>query len=115
MNQKKSNVWGNFILALKLSFTKEKILAFLKQRVVTTAIKKIATITSLGGVKGWLANYIVEYLYDEVGQPVVLLSLRKLNYTYEVIEGKVLIKKLDDAKRDHDQEEYDSIVDDILS
>lgn len=69
---------------------------------------------ALGGFRGWLIKVIVKHFFEEIGEPIIKASFIQLNYTYDRIEGKILIKKLKDAKNENNQTAYDNTTDIIF-
>lgn len=104
----KASIWQR----IKSYFTKEKIMAFLKGEFVKFALKKILGSAAAGGFKAWLVKFIITELYEEIGEPIIRAGLNLEGYTYDKVEGKVLIKKLREADNEAD---YDSTIDDILN
>ena len=91
---------------------KDQFIKFLRGEAVKLALKKILGSAAAGGFKAWLVSFVVKELYDEIGEPLVRAALNRVGYTYDKIEGKVLIKKLREADNEAD---YDSTIDDILN
>lgn len=112
---KPNKLWAAFVAYFKATFSKEKIVAFFKKKFVTEAFKIIFGSAVFGGFYGWVAKYILENYYDEVGEPIIEAGLRKVGYVYHKVEGKILIKKLVKAQGEGNEDSYDDIVDDILS
>jgi hypothetical protein len=91
---------------------KENLINFLRGHAVKLALKKILGSAAAGGFKAWLVKYVITELYDEIGEPLVRAAVNRIGYTYDKVEGKVLIKKLNEAQNEAD---YDSTIDDILN
>lgn len=100
-NQNKS-FWRGFsdslLLMIKGMFTKEKVIAFLKGSAVKFAIKKILGAALTGGFKVWLIKFIVTELFEEIAEPLIKLSFRKVGYYYHVKEGAHVLEKIEDAE-----------------
>lgn len=69
---------------------------------------------TLGGFKVWVLKLLVEYFYDSVAKPMMLLALRKGGWVYRTVEGKAQIIRLEDAKKEGDEQSYNDVVDDIF-
>jgi hypothetical protein len=109
-----SNLWAALVAQLKARFTKDRIVKFFKQKFVEKAIISIFKMAPKG-FYGWVVNMALNKFYDEVGEPLIELGIRRVGYVYHKVEGKVLIKKLKKAQGEGDEDSYDDIVDDILS
>ncbi len=97
---------------MKLSSFKKPLIDFLKGSAVKLALKKILGSAVAGGPLAWVISYVVTELFEEVAEPLILAGINRIGYTYDKIEGKVLIKNLNEAENEAD---YDSTIDDILS
>jgi len=91
---------------------KDYIVKILRGEAIKLALKKILGSAAAGGFKAWLIKIIVKEFYDEIGEPLIRAGINRVGYTYDKIEGKVLIKKLDKADNETD---YDNTIDDILN
>ena len=100
-----SSFWGRI---------KAPLLAFLKDKIVTASLKKLLK-SSAGGFKVWLVTYILEHLYDDIAEPLIKAGLVKLEYTKHKIDGKLTIKKIDEARRSGDAQSYHDAIDDIFN
>ena len=94
---------------------KSKLVKFLEGEFVKLALKKLLGSSSMGGVRAWLISLLAKELYEEVGEPLVELALRKVGYAYNKFDGKVKVNKLKEARRAKDEDAYDDISTDILS
>ena len=99
-------LWNNF---------KPQLIKYLKGEAVKLALQKLLGSALAGGFRGWLIKYAVEYLFEEVAEPIAKLTLRNVGYVYHRVEGKVILKKIQKAKEEGDGEDYDSAVDDLYS
>ena len=97
---------------MKLSSFKKPLIDFLRGSAVKLALKKILGSAAAGGFVGWIVTYIVTELFEEIAEPLILAGINRIGYTYDKIEGKVLIKELNEAENETD---YDSTVNDILN
>jgi hypothetical protein len=111
--------FAEFILGLitnmKLGWgaTRSFLLAQLKGEFLKLVLKKVLGSSVAGGFRGWIVRLLAKELYEELGEPLIKAVLRKGNYEYNVVKGKLLIKKLEEVGEGNDQE-YDDIVDDIF-
>ena len=96
---------------------KGPLMELLKKKFFKLALAKIARLlgrATLGGFYGWVASFVLEYLWDEVGIKILQAGMREIGYGLDKIQGKYQVKKLREARREGDHEEYDDIVDDIV-
>lgn len=91
------------------------LLNFLKSKFVSMSIAKIIGSAALGGFRIWLIKFLVENLYDQIAEPIVKAILIKGGYVYDRIEGNVLVKKIEKAKEENNETDYNAGIDDILS
>lgn len=82
------NLWSTF---------KTIVVNTLKSKVVTLALTSFLGSAALGGFRAWLVQYIVTELYDVVAKPIILFSFRKVGYTYEVIKGEHILRRIENA------------------
>lgn len=94
---------------------KEALLKLLKSNVIKFAVKKILRSGAAGGFKVWLVTYIVTELYEEIGEPIVKYILNRVGYLYHKQEGKVIIKRLNEAEENQDEAAYDNALDDLFN
>lgn len=91
------------------------IYAILKDNGLRALIKWAVTKTAAGaGFKAWLIKEIAEHLYDEIGEPVVKAILAKAGYLYTKVEGTVIVNKIEEAKNENNQADYDTNMDDLF-
>lgn len=69
----------------------------LENELTKALIKKFITSSFGVGVKTWLIKYIVEHLMSDVAIPVANLIVQKASYEIEVINGQVLLKKIQNS------------------
>lgn len=86
------------ILILKSIFTKERVIAFLKGHAVKFALKKILGSGMVVGLKGWAIKYIVTELFEEVAEPIIKYTFRKINYEWEVKKGEHILRRIEGAE-----------------
>lgn len=92
------------------------IYAVIKDDGIRALIKWAIKKTAVGaGFKAWVIKELTEYLYEEIGEPVVKAILAKGGYTYAKIEGSVIVKKIKEAKDENNQADYDNGMDDLFN
>ena len=91
---------------------KNKVVNTLKNWFVEWVIKKILGWKTLAGFQLWLAKFVVEEVFDQVGKPIVLYAIRKGKLFYDIRDGSIKVGKLEDAIKEQDEDTYDDIVDD---
>ena len=87
--------------------------ALLKREATKLALKKLAKGILKGSFGNWLITFAVENLMEEFVFPLIKKAFNVMGYHFDKIEGRILIKKLKDAEKKGDQNEYDDIVIDI--
>lgn len=60
-------------------------------------------------------NWIADHLYDETAKPILETLLVRVGYMYDVKEGQILIERLKKAEEAHNETDYNTTVDDVLS
>lgn len=88
------------------------IIEQLKGAAVKAALVKLVK-TSVG-FRAWIIKILVEELFEEVIEPAIKMSFRRLKYEYDRKEGEIIVKKIDEARQNGNQADYDSSVDDIF-
>lgn len=101
-------------LKLDWQLIKKAVIEQLKGAGVKLALKKILGTAAMGGFKAWLIKYIVTELFEEIGEPLIKAAFVKLGYYYDRIEGKIIVKKIQDAREDNDADAYDNATDDVF-
>lgn len=71
------------------------------------------TLVGQGSLKK-VINFAVDNLFEEVVNPFMEVALARAGYKYDFKNGKVLIEKLNKAKEENNEADYNSAVDDIL-
>jgi hypothetical protein len=106
----------NFLAGAKKGWgaTRAFLIAELRGQFVKLMLKKLLGSSMAGGFRAWLVKFIAKNLYDEIAEPLVKAVLRKAHYKYRVREGRVIIKKLEEAEQRGDNEDYDRIVNDLF-
>lgn len=98
-----------FWITLRDSLIKE-----LKGESIKLVFKTLFKSAPLGGFRLWLVKIIVKEFYDEIGEPVIKAVFVEGGYQYNKVKGKILVKRLHEAKDENNQSEYDSTIDDIF-
>ena len=94
---------------------KKILLDLLKGQAVKLALKKLLGSAMVGGPKAWLIKFIVTELFEEIAEPFIRYALNQVGYYYDKIDGEVKIKKLDRARENNNEQDYNATIDDILS
>ena len=87
----------------------------LKREAVKSALIKLLGSAALGGIRAWAIKFLVENMFEQVAEPIIRASFIKLGYMYNRAEGEILVKKLNRAKKENNEGNYDSAVDDIFN
>lgn len=96
---------------------KGPLMGLLKKKFFKLALAKIAKLlgrATLGGFYGWVASFILEYLWDEVGEPMLKAGMREIGYGLDKVQGKYQVHRLKKAREEGDHETYDDVIDDIV-
>ena len=103
-------------MKLKLNWQTIKVALIeqLKGAAVKAALKKLLGSAVMGGPKAWVIKYVVTELFEEIGEPLIKAAFVKMGYLYDRVEGKIIVKKIQDAREDNDADAYDSATDDIF-
>lgn len=103
---------------MKLKFNwaaiKKIIIEQLKGAAVKAALKKLLGSAVMGGPKAWIIKFIVTELFEEIGEPIIKAGFTFMGYQYARIEGKIIVKKLEQAREDNNAENYDNASDDVF-
>lgn len=95
---------------------KSYLLSYLQQNVAKIAIAKLIKAgLKITTFKEWLISLIVDYLYDDIGEPILKLLLNRAEYAVEYIDGKLIVSRIKKAKNENDQTSYDHAMDDLLN
>lgn len=76
----------------------EIFLDHLRGKIFKLAIKKILGVALMGGVRGWLIQFILTELYEQIGLPVIKLGMRKIQKKIDEEKGKQLYQDISEAK-----------------
>ena len=96
-------------------YFKNAILYFFRGEFIKLVLKKILGSAAMGGFQAWLVKYIVTELYDELGEPILKAGVNYVGYRYDKYKGKVHIRKLDKARDENDENNYNRTIDTILN
>ena len=82
---------------------KSGLLKYLEKNAVKFALKKLAIV---GGFKAWLIAFVVGELIEEADEHLIEPAFRKVGYLLEVVDGKRIYKRIENAQdrddwRDH--------------
>jgi HKD family nuclease len=104
---------NGFDFKLILEFLKKYTVNLLKRKAVKAVLKKVLGTAAGGGFLGFIITYVVEEFFEEVAEPIIKLAFRKMGYLYERKQGKILVKKLNEAIDQGDENESDQILDNV--
>ena len=110
MNSKIKKIFSDSWPALQ-SFIIEQLKGAIVKKALKTFLKSGAGV----GFQGWLIKFVAEEFAEEIAEPVLKALFVEGKYILYKVDGKMLIKKLEEAKENNDVEAYNSTVDDILS
>ena len=94
-----------------MSKTKKAIYSFLERAVVKMALHLLKV---SGTFQTYFLTQLIEYGFDKVVIPLANLLIRKGLLYYDLAEGKVKVKALNEARDNNDQDAYDRASDDLL-
>lgn len=92
-----------------------QILEQLKGAAVKAALKSFLGTGAGVGFKAWLIKFVVENLFEEIAEPLIKAAFTFMGYSYNRVEGNILVKRLKEAQENNDEDAYNDTVDDILS
>lgn len=113
-------MWVKFIGQLRLAmpaffaWLRVTGLVYLQKEATKLLLKKLLGSAALAGPKAWLIKFVVSNFLDEIAKPIAQAVVVELQYSWNVVEGKVLITRLDKAKEDGNEDAYNGTIDDIL-
>lgn len=93
---------------------KKTLIEQLKGAAVKAALKKLLGSAVAGGPKAWIISFITKELYDEFAEPLIIYALGKVGYVYSKVEGRILIKRLEEARENNDADAYNDAADDVF-
>lgn len=109
-------MWGKIFSVLRSMINWKMIASFLITQLKGEAFKKICEVilgsALAGGIRGWLLKLAFDKGWKELEEHVIEPLLNETQYTYERIDGKYKIKKLEEAKNEN---EHNTTIGDILS
>lgn len=109
MSKTENKFWGkvkDFILSQAFQ---NKIVDFLKDKLVKLALKKILGSAVMGGFKAWLIKFVVTEVVEKSDEYIIEPLFQKLGFYLDRQEGKTIYRRLEDAQTDDDW--YDSAND----
>lgn len=95
-----------YILNYSLSLLKN----FLEKKAVKLIITKLIKLPALATPIGWVVSYLVDVGFDKIVIPMVNLGIRKGKLVYDQHQGKLTVRRINDAINNHDE---DSFIDNI--
>ena len=93
---------------------RKEFIEFLKGKAFKLVLKKIFKTAAMGGVKGWIVGLVFDEIYDEELRPRIQVIFSRIGYRIEHKNGEIIVKKMDDARRDNNEDDYNSSVGDIF-
>ena len=57
----------------------------------------------------------MSHLFDEVIEPILKFSFNGVQFIYDKEKGKILAKKISQAREDDNHDDYNSSIDDIFN
>lgn len=102
-------------LAVAWQAIRPQLIAYLRGKFIKLALKKILGSSLVGGFKGWLVKYLATELYDEIGEPLIHYVFNEAEYQANIVNGKLIVKRLDEARTNGNASDYDSATDDIFN
>jgi len=95
---------------LKKVISKEAILNWIKKWIIEFAFRKILGSAIVGGVKGWLIKYGINWLWKQYLGPGLRYLFRKVEMLIRKRDNKKNIGKLNKAKN---EKEFDDAFDNL--
>lgn len=104
------------LMKLKLNWEAIKLAVIeqLKGAAVKAALKKLLGSAALGGFKTWIIKYIITELFEELAEPLMKAAFVKMGYFYDRVEGKIIVKRIEQAREAGNGEDYDNATDDVF-
>lgn len=99
---------------LNLKAVKAAIIKYLKGAGIKLALKKILGSAIMGGFRAWLIKFVVTELFEEIGEPLIKAAFVKLGYYYDRIEGKIQVKRIEDAREANNEDDYINASNDVF-
>ena len=79
---------------------------YLKGAAVKAALLKFLGSAVAGGWKAWVIKFLVKEAMEEVIIPLLNYMQREALFGYDIINGKLKVKRIDKAKEEGDEETY---------
>ena len=90
---------------------KGSVIQWLKSAAVKAALLRFLGSSISGGWKAFVVKFIVTELFEEIAEPIVRYAFREMGYAYNRIEGEVVLKKIKQAKKEDNEEDYNTHLD----
>lgn len=95
---------------------KAQLVEHLKGKAVRLALKTFLKSAAATGPIAWFIAFVVEEgLIEQIGIPLINAVQVEVVFVYDRETGKVMAKKLNQAREDGNAEAYDAAADDIMS
>jgi len=78
---------------------------YLKQGAVKMALLKFLG-PAAAGWQAWIVTFIATEMFEEIAEPIIRLTFRKAGWSYDRINGEVILKRIEDAKKTGDKHSY---------
>lgn len=101
-----SNIWPTL---------KPLIIEQLKGAVVKTALRTFLKTGAGIGFKAWLIKFLVEELFEDFVEPLIVAAFIFMGFTYHRQEGNIIVKKIDKAVQENNAQDYNDATDDVFS
>ena len=86
----------NFLIAC-FNVCKAPILSFIEKEAVKIAISKLVQSPFLDDFRIWAIKFAVDYLVKDFAKPMVDYFFMKVGYGLEVVDGKYLLKEIQNS------------------
>jgi len=96
-------------------YYRDKVSGLIKTGVVNSALVYVGGIWTkfAGGPIGWIAEKLLEYVWDKTGDKFIRFLVRKSYLGVDLKTGQIRIKKINKAKIEGDEQEYWRNIGDI--
>lgn len=91
------------------------LLAIFKKESVKLLFSKLFKTASMSGLRLWLVKFVVNAAWNFIGEPIAKYAIRKGLLFYDKVDGHVKVRKLQRARDENNQEDYDNARDDIFN
>lgn len=92
----------------------KSLINILKGQVLKLALINLVKSGPFMGVRKWFIKIVINHFFDDIAEPIIEYGLRRLQYSFDKKDGKVIIKKIEDAKNENDVVKYNDAVDSIF-